>query len=261
VPSKIYQPTELREIEKILSSFSPVTLAEIEEVKLMSRIDRKYWFHISKLAAFLELTLPFYEILEINGLRLMEYQTRYFDSPENLMYLEHHNRQLPRFKIRERLYASTDDGFLEIKHKTNKKITNKSRIGHDFENGHLVASEIEFISSKIPFDGRKLQPTLHNKFKRITLIHKERLDRCTIDISPVFWNKEGEIKLENLIIFELKRGNHLKSSPMISIVRSLKIRQRGMSKYCSGRALLEPALKQNAFKSNLRFIRKHLLNK
>lgn len=116
------------DLNKILAAFDPVSLDEINEVKLMSRIDRKYWFHISKLNEFLEMALPYYHILEINGQRLMEYETEYFDTTDNQMYLYHHRRELPRHKIRLRKYLSTETGFLEVKLKTNKKLTVKSRI-------------------------------------------------------------------------------------------------------------------------------------
>ena len=94
----------------------------------------------------------------------------------------------------------------------------------------------------------------------LKLGHKEKLDRCTIDVQPQFWNKNGEIGFDNLVIFELKRGRSLKSSPMVTLLRKLKIRQRGLSKYCTGRAMLEPELKQNAFKPRLRFIHNEILN-
>lgn len=226
----------------------------------MNRIDRKYWFHSSKLIYLLEQTLPYYNILEINGQRLMDYQTIYFDTPENTMYLKHHNRKLNRHKVRQRKYISTDSSFLEIKFKTNKKRTIKERIATEFEPNEFVSKEIKFINSNTPFSGEHLEPKLNNKFKRITLIHKEKLDRCTIDISPVFWNENGKTSVEHLVIFELKRGRSLKSSPMLSLVRELKIRQRGLSKYCTGRAMLEPTLKQNMFKPRLRYLSKEILN-
>jgi hypothetical protein len=250
----------LKDFNHIISKFTPISLNEIEEVKLMSRIDRKYWFHISKLQQVLEQTLPNYHILEINGQRLMEYQTRYFDTADNDMYMMHHNRYLPRHKIRLRKYVSTDNGFLEVKFKTNKKITIKSRIENEFEKPAFTNTDDNFIALKTPFSGKAIFPVIFNQFRRITLIHKDKLDRCTIDISPKFWNDKNEISLENLVIFEIKKGHSLKSSPMVSLARSLKIRQRGMSKYCTGRALLEPKLKQNSFKPRLRYIHRHILN-
>jgi len=249
----------LTDFKTILSEFQAVSLEEIDEVKLMNRIDRKYWFHISKLNQILEFTLPHYDILEINGQRLMDYQTNYFDTPENTMYLKHHNRKLNRHKVRQRQYISTGSSFLEIKLKTNKKRTIKKRIETDFDAVNFLLSEMEFIAKNSIYQGQLLLPKLNNSFKRITLIHKNKLDRCTIDFYPKFWNKQGEIGLDNLVIFELKRGRSLKSSPIVSMLRRQKIRQRGLSKYCTGRAILEPELKQNAFKPRLRFLYKEIL--
>jgi hypothetical protein len=47
---------------------------------------------------------------------------------------------------------------------------------------------------------------------------------------------------------------------MVKIMRQLNIRQRGLSKYCTGRAFLDPDLKRNLFKPRLRFIDKNILN-
>lgn len=250
----------MKDFDNIISKFTPVSLHEIDAVKLMSRIDRKYWFHLSLLTLILEQTLSEYYILEIEGQRLMEYQTTYFDTPGNEMYLKHHNCKMNRHKIRRRKYVSTNGSFLEVKLKTNKKITAKKRIEATFEKIKFLPEELLFIQNETPYSGENLRPVLNNKFKRLTLIHKDKLDRCTIDISPVFWNENNILDINGLAIFELKRGNSLKSSPIVSILRNLKIRQRGMSKYCTGRAMLEPDLKQNAFKPRLRFLLNEILN-
>jgi hypothetical protein len=250
----------LKDFDNILSKYTSVSLEEIEEVKLMSRIDRKYWFHASKLQQILEQTLSEYYILEIEGQRLMDYQTTYFDTLENSMYLKHHNGKMNRHKIRQRKYVSTNSSFLEVKLKTNKKVTIKNRVEAEFERHRFLQSEISFIKNETPYAGDDLVPVLNNKFKRLTLIHKDKLDRCTIDISPVFWNENNTVNVYDLGIFELKRGHSLKASPIVSILRNLKIRQRGMSKYCTGRALLESGLKQNAFNPRLRFLHNEILN-
>lgn len=248
----------MKEINDIVSNFSSVSLDEINEVKLMSRIDRKYWFHISKLVTLLENALDDYDILEINGQRVMDYQTTYFDTPDSLMYIKHHNQKLNRVKIRQRNYVSTNSSFLEVKFKTNKKRTVKTRIETNSSATDFIQPELDFIDNKTPFKGEDLHPSLNNKFKRITLIHKQKLDRCTIDINPEFWDENGKSKIENLVIFEVKRGRSLKLSPIVSILRNLNIRQKGLSKYCTGRAILDQKLKQNAFKRRLNFITKKI---
>ena len=244
----------MNEIKNIVANFSSVSLDEINEVKLMSRIDRKYWFHISKLLPLLESALEFYDILEINDQRIMDYQTTYFDTGDSLMYMKHHNQKLNRFKIRQRNYVSTSNSFLEVKFKTNKKRTVKTRIETNFDSTGFLKEELDFIDKRTQFKGEELQPSLNNKFKRITLIHKQKLDRCTIDINPEFWDETSKSKIENLVIFEVKRGRSLKLSPIVSILKNLKIRQKGLSKYCTGRAILDNKLKQNAFKQRLNFI-------
>lgn len=248
----------MKEIEPILARFTPVSLHDIEEVKLMRRIDRKYWFHLSKLPEILSQTLSDYYILEIEGQRLMDYQTTYFDTIDDEMYIKHHNGNRNRHKVRKRKYISTDSSFLEIKFKTNKKVTHKNRIGIEFEENEFLTEELEFIENKTPYLGDKLHPILHNKFKRITLISKKKLDRCTIDIAPSFWDEDKSVKIDNMGIFELKRGINIKSSPIVKILRNLNIRQKGMSKYCTGRALLDENLKQNSFKPRLRFIKEKI---
>jgi len=215
---------------------------------------------VSKLQQILEQTLSEYYILEIEGQRLMDYQTTYFDTPDNSMYLKHHNRKMNRHKIRQRKYVSTNSSFLEVKLKTNKNVTIKNRVEAVFEETSFLPAELNFIQHETPYSGENLTPVLNNKFKRLTLIHKNKLDRCTIDISPVFWNENNILNMADLAIFELKRGHSLKSSPIVAMLRNLKIRQRGMSKYFTGRAMLEPELKQNAFKPRIRFINREILN-
>lgn len=255
---KLNHPTVLKEIKDIVSTFSSVSLHEINEVKLMSRIDRKYWFHIAKLFPLLEYALDYYDILEIDGQRIMDYQTTYFDTEDSSMYIKHHNKKLNRVKIRQRNYVSTNSSFLEVKFKTNKKRTVKTRIATDSGPTEFIQTELDFIDQKTPFKGEDLQPSLNNKFKRITLIHKQKHDRCTIDINPEFWDENGKSKIENLVIFEVKRGRSLKLSPIVSILKELKIRQKGLSKYCTGRAILDQKLKQNSFKRRLNFINKKI---
>lgn len=250
----------MKEINLLLQKFHSVSLNEIDAVKLMNRIDRKYWFHISLLKKLLDKAVEEYDILEINSKRLMEYTSAYFDTEDNFMFLKHHNKKRNRYKVRRRKYLTTNDDFFEIKFKNNKRTTIKQRIRTQFEEPELLETEKAFLQKHSPFAGKPLKNSLNNHFYRITLIHKNKLDRCTIDIQPKYWNEKGKIGFDDLVIFELKRGRSIKNSPMLSVLKQLKIRQRGLSKYCTGRALLDTDLKQNAFKPRLRFIEKIYLN-
>jgi len=250
----------MNHLESILAEFDPVSLEDTNEVKLMNRIDRKYWFHLSRLNEFLISTLPYYNILEINGERLFNYRTTYFDTANNKMYLMHHNQKLNRYKVRRRRYLVSDVCYFEIKLKNNKRRIVKERIQTETNVREITLTESAFLAEHTSFEHKLLQPALENQFQRLTLINKENKDRCTIDLLPSYWNERGKIRFKNLVIFELKRGQRISSSPMTALLRKMKIRQRGLSKYCTGRAMLEPELKQNAFKPRLRFLHNEILN-
>jgi len=226
----------------------------------MNRIDRKYWFHISDLDKILIEALKYYNILEINGQRLMAYETTYYDTPDDLMYRLHHNRKLNRYKIRKRRYLSTQKDFLEIKLKNNKRRTLKERIESSSNGKGFSDEEIHFIMNNSPYQGKQLSTALKNRFRRITLVSKTNSDRCTIDTGLEFINEAGRVKFDDLAVVEIKRGRSLKSSPLLAILRGKKIRQRGLSKYCTGRAILDPELRQNAFKPRLRYLKNRHLN-
>ena len=60
----------MTEIADILQSFSPITLAQMEDVKLMNRIDTKFAVHIRQLPAILEKAQAQYFAQEIDGKRI-----------------------------------------------------------------------------------------------------------------------------------------------------------------------------------------------
>lgn len=245
----------MKNSENILNAFDPVSLKEAnQKTGLMTRIDRKYWFAFSLLDKVLHELKPFCDVLEVNGKRIINYQTTYFDTPGNDMYLHHHNGRLERFKVRRRKYETSGTGFFEIKQKNNKQVTRKMRIESDFSDNHIIPEENEFLIANSPYENSELRPTLSNNFYRITLISKCRKDRCTIDLQTQFMNETKRYQLNDLVIFELKRSSRINSSPIVPVLRKLGIRNRGLSKYCTGRALLDDSVKKNAFKPRLRYL-------
>lgn len=250
----------MTKLKSILDEFKPVTLEEALGVKLMNRIDRKFWFPASKLAYLLEQLIPMYDVLEVGGKRLVGYQTIYFDTTGNQMYLHHHNGFRDRYKVRRRKYETSENGFFEIKRKTNKQRTIKKRIEIPFHIGALTETESQFLRKYTPYENLNPQPALLNRFSRISLINKRKSERCTIDIQIKINNNKEEVSLEDLAIIELKRENLLNASPMVALLKELHINQKGLSKYCTGRALLEPLLKSNRFKPCLLHLEKKITN-
>lgn len=262
-------------IESILQEFAPITLSEMESVKLMNRIDTKYAVPITVLPAILEAAQADYYVQEIASKRIATYDTMYYDTDTLDMYIRHHDRQLVRQKIRVRQYVDSNLTFLEIKRKNNKGRTNKKRIvvpgfdihantpsvlKHKKRPDEAVTVE-SFIATKSRYQWKDIMPHLWTKFHRITLVNKAKTERLTID-SDLVWDNvvSGEVKTyPELVIIELKRDGNVPSR-MTDIMISLRLKPFKISKYCIGTALTTPGLKSNRFKEKIRYIEKILNN-
>jgi hypothetical protein len=234
-----------------IQSFNRVTLADLDQVKLMNRTDHKFCLHRQFLPVVLETLKNDYSILEIQGETIFPYNNTYFDTMEDQMYLNHQNGKRNRYKIRVRQYVQSEDNFLEIKFKTNKGRTIKERIERQDFHPVFEDNELNFLQNYSPYPGSELYPKITSRFNRITLVDNHFTG---------FKNQEKEITLENLVIIEVKRSKANKPALITQVLRANKIRQQGFSKYCIGRSLLEEKLKKNNFKPLLLKLKKEYFN-
>lgn len=241
-------------------AFSTIQLNEMDRVKMMNRTDTKYWFHINKLEPILEEIKQNYFMLDIDGESMLPYNTTYFDTHENQMYLTHHNGRLNRFKIRRRTYVKSGISFLEIKHKNNKGRTIKKRINTLNLTANFSKIEEEFIQANSPYTIDQLVPILNNNFSRLTLVNKNFKERCTIDVDLCFKTGNGDLQLNNIAIIELKADGHEEMSILAKSLRDHRIKSSGFSKYCTGRMLTDSGLKHNRFKTKIRAINKTIIH-
>lgn len=257
----------MTEYEQILQQFAPITLQQMESVKLMNRIDTKYVVTIRQLPVILSMAKTDYYAQDINGVRLATYDTVYYDTDGLDMYLRHHDRQLVRQKIRVRRYVDTDLTFLEIKRKNNKGRTKKKRIevpGFNLTGGIIGKGKTDitvedFVAAKSRYTWDAISPKLRTAFRRITLVNKAMTERLTIDLDLSWDNRVTGLgkSYSDLVIVELKRDGNV-PSPMLHIMQTLRIHPLKISKYCVGTALTTPFLKQNRFKGKIRRIEKLL---
>ncbi len=260
----------MTDVENILMQFSPISLQDMESVKLMNRIDTKFVVAMRQLPALLEMAKADYYVQEIDGIRIATYDTMYYDTDSLDMYIRHHDRQLVRQKIRVRQYVDSDLVFLEIKRKNNKGRTKKKRIaipgvnpaGDVIGKGKEDISVADFIEKKSRYTWDEISPHLSTKFRRITLVNRQKTERLTIDMNLVWENQitGKRMTYDDLVIVELKRDGNAFST-MIGIMQTLRIHPLKISKYCIGTALTTPHLKHNRFKAKIRRIEKLLNNK
>jgi hypothetical protein len=246
-------------ISEAVRYFAPITLAEMDSVQLMSRIDSKYVFNIEKLPLLLNLANNDFRMVEIAGYREQLYETTYFDTPDYNMYLWHHNGKSSRYKIRVRRYVYSRQQFLEVKRKTNKGETIKNRIATDTAINNIVSEKsYAFLSKFTPYTPDMLIPVLGNKFIRLTLVNKNFKERITLDYNLRFIDLKGgtECFHDGLCIAEVKRSRDDRKSKFMNLVSQLNIEPMGFSKYSVGMAMLSDEVKTNLFKPKLRAISK-----
>jgi hypothetical protein len=245
----------MKTIENIINQFNSTSLKEMDNIKLLNRVDTKFICSISKLKDVLNDLLEFYKVLEINDQRLMSYRTKYYDTFDFRMFLEHQNGKLNRYKVREREYINSDLNFLEVKFKNNKRRTLKSRIVKTESFNWFTNKEIDFLDYKSPFSSEELQIKLINTFQRITLCNQT--ERVTIDFKLKFEDGNGGIgTLPLLAIIEVKQDKYSINSDVIQVLRKHKVRSNSFSKYCIGTSMIYPHLKSNRFKSKILLINK-----
>lgn len=256
----------MHDFQDILSQMKPISLAEMESIKLMNRIDTKFVVNLDRLPLILQMAHQHgYFAQAINGIRIAKYDTLYYDTADLAMYTMHHNRHLRRQKIRIRKYLGSDLTFLEVKNKTNTGRTKKKRRQipeGDFPDNLTSAldniPEVKaFVAEKSRFPVETLLPQLHTQFSRITLVNNAHTERLTIDFNLLWVNDATNrtMTFEKLMIIELKQDG-LADSEMKDILQSLRIHPAKMSKYCIGVALTNPQAKLNRFKPKIRKIEK-----
>jgi len=227
-------------------------------VKLMDRKDSKFTFNQEQLPDLLEKLKEHYNILEIEGERLMHYSNYYYDTKDFSLYQRHHNKHLNRYKIRKRKYSISDQSYLEIKFKSNKSRTIKNRTKITEFSKNLDADLKKYINENSPLDPDNLDMILQVDFMRLTLAHKDFKDRATIDLELNYQYEGSSHRYENLAIAELKEDKSASGSVFFTILRESNINLGSFSKYCFGMLKLHPQLKNNLFKPKLRLLNKIL---
>ncbi|MBK8925280.1 MAG: polyphosphate polymerase domain-containing protein [Crocinitomicaceae bacterium] len=240
--------------EAILQGFQPISLKEMDAVKLMNRTDTKFVLSRSFFNSILPQLADSYRVLEIEGKKLSSYRTLYYDTERFQLFLDHHNGRGNRFKVRIRNYVESNLFYLEIKNKFKGRTDKRRTKVKDFEL-ELSENSIAYINKVI---GREvsLVPKLWNSFQRITLVNTKEIERLTLDLNLTFEWKDNKRVFDNIVVAELKQENVNRNSLFYTLMKNNGVRPNSMSKYCVGGITLNPQLKANNFKDKLLLIDK-----
>ena len=244
-----------------LEALAPISLEEMDGIKLMNRIDTKYLTDESTLLRILaDAAAAGYRVLVTEGMRISPYDSVYYDTAGLRMFCDHHNRRLVRQKVRTRSYVNSGDTFLEIKRKNNKGRTKKKRLRipsdelMDFRADTVACT---YLASHSWFSAPDLSPVLETLFHRITLVNPALTERLTIDTQLCFKNfRTGKgTTLQDAVIIELKQDGRA-DSQMKNILLDLRVKPVRVSKYCIAVTLTDPQAKSGRFKEKVRYIEK-----
>ena len=231
---------------------TPATLPELDAVALLDRIDTKYVLTVPRLLALIPSLAQEYRVLDIEGRRLHQYRTLYFDTSDFALYRHHCSGQTVRHKVRSRTYVDTGLAFFEIKAKTSDRRTVKHRLATPRFANNLTPDASAFVTTHLPTEGRPLVPTLRNDFLRVTLVGKRTAERLTLDVNIQFDCDGRTAVLPGIVIAELKQGDLAQPSPFRELMQTAQIPPMSISKYCVGVALLVAGVEHDVFDDKLR---------
>lgn len=246
-------------IEQLAQELPPITLKEMSAIRLMNRTDQKYLTNVNTLKQLLTMVRGSYYAQEIDGQRVSPYATTYLDDPQtHAMFRQHETGRKPRQKVRVRTYVNSDLTFLEIKKKDNHGTTRKTRIQvPSLDDVVRKGAGTDFLHEQTGLWLSQISPAVGNRFSRITLVNYDKTERLTIDFDIQFYNyhTEEHSEMENIVVIELKRDGRC-HSPILPMLRQLRIKPAGFSKYCIGASVTDEGLHINRFKKRLIKIRK-----
>jgi len=238
---------------ELLSGFIPISLSEMDKVKLMDRVDSKFILSFPILAPIIKTLGSRYRVLTINDHKVFNYRTDYFDTSELRMFSDHHNGKLNRYKIRQREYVESKIKFLEVKFKSNKGRVIKDRVEKSLEDPVAFS---RFVHKYTPYNPDNLNVILTNTFNRFTLVDNVMQERVTVDFNLSFADESKDIDLKNLVIIEVKQNKNNRNSYIFNVLREFGIRTQSVSKYCLGVSMLKRHSKFNNFKNTIHRINK-----
>jgi hypothetical protein len=248
------------ELMRQVDAFDPISLQELDaHAGLQMRVDRKYIVDFDTLARLLSQLGEDYLALEIDGERLQQYDSVYFDTPALGGYRHHLQGRRKRFKCRTRVYDAMTC-FFDLKLKGKRGETVKRRLPHaPSAHGELTPEATAFLNRELMQEYGStatgtLVPTLQTSFARLALTHVRRAERLTLDFGLVMNRTEGGGRYRmrpDHVLIEAKSGTQL--GTVDRLLPRLGARPLKMcSKYCLGVALANPALPTNVYRPLLR---------
>ncbi|MCF8276987.1 MAG: polyphosphate polymerase domain-containing protein [Flavobacteriales bacterium] len=242
---------------EILSTYTQVSLNDMDAVALMNRVDTKFLAPKSAVWSVLKELSASYQVMQIDDQRIFQYRTVYFDTEEQDFLYQHLRGKPNRLKVRARQYVGSDTQFFEIKKKTNKGNTIKSRIPSGRQLNIIGERQAHFLTENTSIASGELKAHIEVDFHRITLVGLEHNERITFDLQLSFRSDQGVSETDEFVIIEHKRSAHVHGrTPALVALKRERIYASSLSKYCLGMILTNKTDRYNNYKPKLRKLNK-----
>lgn len=238
-------------LQAIFNQLPPTYLHEVQIAALQDRIDTKYLLTEAQALTIFDRLTDRYKVLEVEGYRGGHYRTLYFDTPAFSMFYAHHTGLRPRHKVRIRSYVDSRISFLEVKRKTNRNRTVKSRIPIEAA-PTFDARAAAFLATQCPYNPADLIPRIYNEFLRVTLVGVQHLERLTLDFCISLGFDDVRFDLPGLVVVEVKQLKYSAQTGIFHQLHEQHLLPTSFSKYIFASTQLMPIVKHNRFKERHR---------
>lgn len=239
------------ELTRLLDAIPATSLWDLpEESALQTRTDRKYSLTASQAFEVLA-AVPGLVTVTVNDQVQSNYESVYFDTPSLRSYTDAAHGRRRRFKVRTRTYVDTATTLVEIKVKSGRGETIKSRIESTCAaRDSFNEQERAFVANTLEASGvqeareivENLKPSLATRYKRATLLAPDG-SRTTVD-TDLQCERAGQTAVfPALVLIETKSDGT--PNPIDRALWRAGLRPQSISKFATGIALLQPDLHHN----------------
>jgi hypothetical protein len=214
-------------------------VSELERSCLQRRFDRKFLLSLERAPALLAALAGDYRVVLAGQARFARYDTQYFDTAGLRCFHDHRRRRLPRSKVRVRHYVDREFSVFEIKTKTARGDTGKSRWDRDGTSLAMTDSEQALVREHAPSlrDGGPLLAQARTVFRRLMLVSARSVERATLDFELLL-ARGARTRSVPFVVVEVKDSGRVAHSPLVLALRSAGARMQSFSKYSAAVAAL-----------------------
>lgn len=218
-----------------LDLYESVTLDDLKLLDIKNRRDTRYVLTKDKALELLSEIDKKYKLLEVEGDRVIGYETSYYDTYDFLLFNEHLKGRGKKYNIRLRSYSTSRDSFIDIKESCKGKHVNKTVLPYKSE-----ANFKKVLQNVTPYNLFRLEEKISVHFNRFTFVDIDNREKFTIDLDLGFTTRSSFESLSSIAIIEVKSSKRFYFSKIRQLLKKHSIETSRISKYCLGISLMYP---------------------